>query len=384
MAELALYVHFPWCVRKCPYCDFNSHEFGGDLPEQEYITALITDLDRDMRQFDITPGQRLTSIFMGGGTPSLFSPEALAQLMSALHNRFHIDDTTEVTMEANPGTTDANNFKGYRKVGINRISLGVQSFGKNQLSALGRIHTADQASEAYGTARDAGFENINLDLMHGLPEQGLNQALHDLDTAIRLKPEHISWYQLTIEPNTVYYNQPPQLPDDDTLWQIFVEGGQRLEAAGYQRYEISAFSQANRQAAHNLNYWRFGDYLGIGAGAHGKLTTRNSEKLEITRTSKTRRPADYLREQKSKTQLVSEQERPLEFLMNTLRLIDGVSLESFTATTGLEETYLKSFISAATTKGLLEAKERLIKPTDLGTQYLNDLLLMADDHTSGF
>ncbi len=384
MAELSLYVHFPWCVRKCPYCDFNSHEFSGALPEKDYVTALINDLDRDMQQFEIVAGTPLTSIFMGGGTPSLFSPEALGQFMSALRIRFKMADTTEITMEANPGTTDANNFRGYRELGINRISLGVQSFGTTQLSALGRIHTADQASEAFFTAREAGFENINLDLMHGLPEQGVTRALNDLEQAIRLGPEHISWYQLTIEPNTVYYNQPPQLPDDDTLWQIFLEGGERLEAAGYHRYEISAFSQVNRRAAHNLNYWRFGDYLGIGAGAHGKITTGDSSNLKITRTSKTRRPADYLREQKSKSQLVGEHDRPLEFLMNALRLINGVSIDQFTTTTGLGEERLSTFITAASAKGLLKKEGQILKPTDLGTQYLNDLLLLADDHTSGF
>lgn len=381
---LALYIHFPWCVRKCPYCDFNSHEFGVEIPEQAYISALIQDLERDIEHFNIEPGTNLTSIFMGGGTPSLFSGGAIQQLMDAVRDRFSMSDHAEITMEANPGTTDSENFRGYFAAGINRISLGIQSFGKHQLQTLGRIHTSNQASEAYWRAREAGFENINLDLMHGLPAQDLALALKDLEIAVALNPEHISWYQLTIEPNTVFYNRPPQLPDDDTLWQIFTEGTSRLEDAGYTRYEVSAFCKPQAQSAHNLNYWQFGDYLGIGAGAHGKMSSLQGASMMMTRTSKTRGPADYLRQQKTRYQSVTEAERPIEFLMNSLRLIEGVSLSTFRETTGLPVDLLDSFLLQGQNKGLLETQPGRIKPTALGIQYLNDLLLLAADHTEGF
>ncbi|MFT4798594.1 MAG: putative oxygen-independent coproporphyrinogen III oxidase, partial [Candidatus Azotimanducaceae bacterium] len=265
---LSLYIHFPWCVRKCPYCDFNSHEANGDIPETAYIEALLNDLDKELAHDFELSRRPIESIFMGGGTPSLISPSAIRHLMGMLNERLNLAPDIEVTLEANPGTTDYEKFAGYKAAGIDRLSIGVQSFSGRHLSILGRIHTANEVTEAYQAARDVGFTNINLDLMHGLPDQKPENALDDLRIAIQLAPEHISWYQLTIEPNTVFYKRPPKLPDDDTLWEIYESGLALLEAAGYSRYEISAFAKPGKQARHNLNYWLFGDYLGIGAGAH--------------------------------------------------------------------------------------------------------------------
>lgn len=381
---LSLYVHFPWCVKKCPYCDFNSHEVSGELPEADYVTALLNDLDRDIERFKVVQRTKLTSIFFGGGTPSLISPEQIHRFLLAVAERFDLTDDTEITMEANPGTTDEANFIGYREAGVNRISLGVQSFGERQLTHLGRIHTADQASLAFISAQEAGFTNINLDLMHGLPEQTVAGALFDLDRAIALGPEHISWYQLTIEPNTVFFSKPPQLPEDETLWKIFAEGTARLTDSGYSRYEVSAFSKPGKQARHNLNYWQFGNYLGIGAGAHGKFSTYDKS-LNLVRTSKTRLPNDYLKSQKSKEEIVPVQELTLEFLMNALRLVNGFTLNTYESRTGLPNTSLERFIGVASHKGLIERTKDRIKPTELGLQYLNDLLLIAADQSgNGF
>jgi oxygen-independent coproporphyrinogen-3 oxidase len=380
---LSLYVHFPWCVKKCPYCDFNSHEQVGELPESDYVSALLADLDQDMQDFQLGNGTPLGSIFFGGGTPSLFSPGVIHELLDGIAKRCHINADTEITMEANPGTIDAKHFSGYHRAGVNRISLGVQSFGDEQLIQLGRIHSADQASRAFEVARNAGFNNINIDLMHGLPQQDLTLALTDLDKALLLEPEHLSWYQLTIEPNTAYYRRPPQLPEDDVLWQIYVQGSEKLKDAGFQRYEVSAFSRPGTASIHNQNYWQFGDYLGIGAGAHGKLTRQINSQLIISRTNKTRLPKDYLHTQKRNTQEVPPMELPLEFLMNGLRLVAGFEVTAFTERTGLSTDTLHSFIKAATSKALLEVTTDTIKPSSLGLQYLNDLLLLAADHTSG-
>jgi oxygen-independent coproporphyrinogen-3 oxidase len=380
---LSLYVHFPWCVKKCPYCDFNSHELAGDLPEAEYVSALLADLDQDMQDFQLAKDVSLGSIFIGGGTPSLFSPGAIHDLLDGIAKRCQIHANTEITMEANPGTIDATNFSGYHRAGVNRISLGVQSFGNDQLIQLGRIHNADQASRAFEVARNAGFQNINIDLMHGLPRQDVSLALTDLEKALALEPEHLSWYQLTIEPNTAYYRRPPQLPDDDVLWQIYEQGSEALNAAGFQRYEVSAFSRPGKASVHNQNYWQFGDYLGIGAGAHGKLTQQAASQFKVSRTNKTRLPKDYLNGQKRNTQEVAVTELPLEFLMNTLRLVAGFELPMFTERTGLPADTLQNFIAVATSKKLLETNGETIKPTALGLQYLNNLLLLAADHTSG-
>lgn len=370
---LALYIHFPWCVRKCPYCDFNSHEPNGDIPEQAYMEALLNDLDRELAADVDLGGRPIESIFMGGGTPSLISSDAISRLMVALGERLNLTPDIEVTLEANPGTTDYEKFSGYKAAGINRLSIGVQSFSGRHLSILGRIHTANEVTEAYQEARDAGFANINLDLMHGLPDQNPENALDDLKIAIQLAPEHISWYQLTIEPNTVFYKRPPQLPDDDTLWEIYVNGLALLETAGYCRYEVSAFARPGKQARHNLNYWLFGDYLGIGAGAHGKISTSDT----VFRTTKTRLPADYIATQKGTRKAIDEDDMLLEFLMNTLRLSDGFSRQVFRNRTYLPDAKLNKFLQQAIKQNMLEETGDQIRPTDHGLQYLNELLMLA-------
>jgi oxygen-independent coproporphyrinogen-3 oxidase len=372
---LSLYLHFPWCVRKCPYCDFNSHESQGELPERAYIDAIAADLNRDLEAHSASQLDRpINSIFMGGGTPSLFSANAMTELLNILQDKLSISSATEITLEANPGTTDFEKFAGYRTAGINRLSIGVQSFSGQQLENLGRIHTANEVTEAFCAAREAGFENINLDLMHGLPGQNADTALYDLDAAINLGPEHISWYQLTIEPNTVFYKRPPVLPDDDTLWEIYQSGLDRLGAAGYERYEISAFARPDKQARHNLNYWEFGDYLGLGAGAHGKLTGADS----MVRTAKSRLPNDYLKAQKSAVVPIKSEDLILEFLMNALRLSKGFSKATFTQRTGLDSHVLDNFLGHASSKGFLQVSEADVRPSDRGLQYLNELLMLVD------
>jgi putative oxygen-independent coproporphyrinogen III oxidase len=371
---LSLYIHFPWCVRKCPYCDFNSHEAKGDLPEQLYIDSLLQDLEKDLSTHGTGIDRRsIDSVFMGGGTPSLFSSEAMASLMDALHVRLNLAADCEVTLEANPGTTDYEKFAGYQSAGINRLSIGVQSFSNQHLSILGRIHTANEVTEAYYAAREAGFTNINLDLMHGLPDQNPEGALQDLESAITLGPEHISWYQLTLEPNTVFYKRPPTLPDDDTLWEIYERGLECLSAAGYERYEVSAFAKPNRQAKHNLNYWQFGDYLGIGAGAHGKITLPEA----IIRTTKTRMPADYLAGQKSNHRTIDPNDMLLEYLMNTLRMNEGFSISAFSTRTKLPESALDDFLQAAVAREMVTVADGRVMPTYRGLQFLNELLMLA-------
>ncbi|MFZ2320426.1 MAG: radical SAM family heme chaperone HemW, partial [Pseudomonas sp.] len=288
LPPLALYIHIPWCVRKCPYCDFNSHAAGPTLPEQEYVDALLADLDADLGRVH---GRQLSSIFFGGGTPSLFSAAALGRLLAGVEQRIGFAADIEITLEANPGTFEQAKFQAYRQLGINRLSIGVQSFQADKLKALGRIHDGDEAIRAADMARAAGFDNFNLDLMHGLPDQSIEDALSDLRIAIAQQPTHLSWYQLTMEPNTVFWSQPPTLPEDDTLWDIQEAGQQLLAEHGYLQYEVSAYARAGRQAQHNLNYWSFGDFIGIGAGAHGKLSSPSGQ---IVRTWKTRLPKDYL------------------------------------------------------------------------------------------
>ncbi|MEY8262974.1 MAG: radical SAM family heme chaperone HemW, partial [Bermanella sp.] len=314
LPPLALYIHVPWCVRKCPYCDFNSHQAPASLPEQDYVQALLDDLRGDAHWVQ---GRKIESIFIGGGTPSMLSVQAYEDLFSGLKQQLDFAADIEITLEANPGTFEAEKFAGYRKLGINRLSIGIQSFQDPQLKKLGRIHSAQQATAAVQMAIDAGFDNFNLDLMHGLPGQDLALALSDLRQAIALKPSHISWYQLTIEPNTEYFKYPPKLPQDETLWDIQEAGQALLAEHGFQQYEISAYAQEQRQARHNINYWQFGDYLGIGAGAHGKITLPNDNK--IVRSNKTRLPKDYLNRAKIHSVNVSDIEmtdRHLEFFMN--------------------------------------------------------------------
>ncbi len=371
LPPLAAYVHIPWCVRKCPYCDFNSHAAGPQLPEDEYVAALLADLDED---FDQVQGRRLGSIFFGGGTPSLFSAQALGRILEGLEQRVGFADDIEITLEANPGTFEQAKFRDYRRLGINRLSIGVQSFQPAKLKALGRIHDGDEAIRAADMARAAGFDNFNLDLMHGLPGQSLDDALSDLRTAIAQQPTHLSWYQLTVEPNTEFWNRPPQLPEDDTLWDIQEAGQALLAEHGYAQYETSAYAQPGRQARHNLNYWTFGDFLGLGAGAHGKISRGDGR---ILRNWKTRLPKDYLdpakRFRAGKKQLQAE-ELPFEFLMNVLRLTDGVPALLFTQRTGLPLERLAEARREAEARGLLVADPQRLVATPKGQLFLNDLL----------
>lgn len=371
LPPLALYIHIPWCVRKCPYCDFNSHTASPVLPEQEYVDALLADLDQDLHA---VYGRELTSIFFGGGTPSLFSAEALGRLLQGVEQRIPFADDIEITLEANPGTFEQEKFVAYRKLGINRLSIGIQSFQQEKLEALGRIHNGDEAVRAAGMARQAGFDNFNLDLMHGLPDQSLDDALSDLRQAIALKPTHISWYQLTLEPNTVFWNQPPVLPEDDTLWDIQEAGQALLAEHGYAQYEVSAYAQAGRPARHNLNYWSFGDFIGIGAGAHGKLSHPDGR---IVRTWKTRLPKDYLNPAKSfqaGEKSLSNDEMPFEFLMNALRLTAGVESRLYPERTGLSLETLAEGRREAEQSGLLQVEPSRLAATERGQLFLNDLL----------
>ncbi|KAB2523397.1 MULTISPECIES: radical SAM family heme chaperone HemW [Pseudomonas] len=371
LPPLALYIHIPWCVRKCPYCDFNSHTASPVLPEQEYVDALLADLDQDLHA---VYGRELTSIFFGGGTPSLFSAEALGRLLKGVEQRIPFAADIEITLEANPGTFEQEKFVAYRKLGINRLSIGIQSFQQEKLEALGRIHNGDEAVRAAGMARQAGFDNFNLDLMHGLPDQSLDDALSDLRQAIALKPTHISWYQLTLEPNTVFWNQPPVLPEDDTLWDIQEAGQALLAEHGYAQYEVSAYAQAGRPARHNLNYWSFGDFIGIGAGAHGKLSHPDGR---IVRTWKTRLPKDYLNPAKSfqaGEKSLSNDEMPFEFLMNALRLTAGVESRLYPERTGLSLETLAEGRRQAEQSGLLQVEPSRLAATERGQLFLNDLL----------
>lgn len=371
LPPLALYIHIPWCVKKCPYCDFNSHAAGPVLPEQDYVDALLADLDADLSQ---VYGRPLGSIFFGGGTPSLFSARALGRLLEGVEQRVAFAADIEITLEANPGTFEQAKFRDYRSLGINRLSIGVQSFQAAKLEALGRIHDGGEAIRAADMARAAGFDNFNLDLMHGLPEQSLDDALGDLRIAIAQAPTHLSWYQLTLEPNTVFWNQPPSLPEDDILWDIQEAGQALLAAHGYAQYEVSAYAQPGKAARHNLNYWTFGDFLGIGAGAHAKLSSPDGR---ISRSWKTRLPKDYLDPGKrfgAGERVLAADELPFEFLMNVLRLTDGVASELFTRRSGLPLSLLADARAQAVKRGLLHADPARLAATREGQLFLNDLL----------
>ncbi|MDX1368387.1 radical SAM family heme chaperone HemW [Pseudomonas sp.] len=371
LPPLALYIHIPWCVKKCPYCDFNSHAAGPTLPEQEYVDALLADLDQDLSQVH---GRPLRSIFFGGGTPSLFSAAALGRLLAGVERRIPFAGDIEITLEANPGTFEQAKFRDYRALGINRLSIGVQSFQAAKLQALGRIHDGDEAIRAADMARAAGFDNFNLDLMHGLPDQSIEDALSDLRIAIAQAPTHLSWYQLTVEPNTVFWNQPPVMPEDDILWDIQEAGQALLAEHGYAQYEVSAYAQPGKAARHNLNYWSFGDFLGIGAGAHAKLS---SPQGVIRRSWKTRLPKDYLDPGKGFSageRLLGPDELPFEFLMNVLRLTDGVASTLFTRRTGLPLTLLAAAREEAEQRGLLHSDPARLVASREGQLFLNDLL----------
>lgn len=372
LPPLSLYIHIPWCVRKCPYCDFNSHAVQNTLPEAEYINALLADITTEKDRIYQRPIQ---SIFIGGGTPSLFSAHSLEQLINSIAKQFSLADNIEITLEANPGTAEQQKFADYYQLGINRLSIGVQSFHSTQLQALGRIHSAQEAINAAAMAHKAGFTRLNLDLMHGLPQQTPQQALADLQQAIALQPDHLSWYQLTIEPNTAYWSHPPILPEDEALWAIQEQGQALLAEQGYQQYEISAYAKsASVQAKHNLNYWNFGDFIGIGAGAHGKLTHPDGT---IYRNWKTRVPKDYLAAngqfQAGQRQL-SKIELPIEFMMNALRLTEGVPANYFQERTYLPLTSIATICAKAQQAGLLASDEKRLVATPQGLLFLNNLL----------
>ncbi|MDP7593642.1 MAG: radical SAM family heme chaperone HemW [Litorilituus sp.] len=378
---LSLYIHIPWCVEKCPYCDFNSHALRADIPEENYVQALIADLDADISRFNLQHSP-LHSIFIGGGTPSLFSPETIKSLLTQVRARFaqkpSQQSDIEITLEANPGTIEADKFIGFAQAGITRLSIGVQSFESEKLIKLGRIHTVEQAQQAANLAtkaKSAGLKSFNLDLMHGLPSQNIDNALDDLKTAITLKPDHLSWYQLTIEPNTIFYSKPPKLPADDTLWDIQQQGFKLLADAGYQQYEVSAYSQFGKQCQHNLNYWQFGDYLGIGCGAHGKITDVATG--IIHRTVKVKHPKGYLDSNRAPLDhltTVTREELPFEYMMNQLRLFSHFSLTDFQQRTGLEGNTILAILTQAQHKGLMASTKNNWQVTPLGHRYLNDLL----------
>lgn len=369
---LALYIHIPWCVQKCPYCDFNSHGVKQNIPEAEYISHLLDDLLIDAKR---VIGRKVNSIFIGGGTPSLFSAKGIARLVQGVKEIVELADDAEITLEANPGTVESERFKEFQHAGINRISIGVQSFQANKLQSLGRIHDAKQAINAAGYAHNANLNSFNLDLMHGLPDQSVSEALEDLRQAIEQQPPHLSWYQLTIEPNTQFHSKPPELPDDDVLWDIQQQGQQLIQQAGYVQYEISGYSQPEHQCQHNLNYWRFGDYLGIGCGAHGKITDAVGN---IYRTEKVKHPRGYMDISKDylfKDQQIAEDELPFEFFMNRFRLNEICQKSEYQKLTGFcLPSSIELKLNQATEKGLIFQTDLYWQVTPLGRRYLNTLL----------
>ena len=371
LPPLSLYVHIPWCVRKCPYCDFNSHEAKVGIPEAEYINTLIADLDAALPNIW---GRRVHTIFFGGGTPSLFSADSLDRLLSEIRARVQLFPDAEITLEANPGTFEAEKFLAFRKLGINRLSVGIQSFDPKNLHALGRIHDDAEAMRAVAIAKD-NFDNFNLDLMYALPAQDLAGTLADIDQAIALDAPHVSAYHLTLEPNTLFYKRPPPLPDHDASAAMQEAIEQRLAEAGYEHYETSAFAKSGRQCQHNLNYWRFGDYLGIGAGAHSKLSFRD----RIIRQMRYKHPATYMKKVNEQNavheeHVVSQRDLPFEFMMNALRLIDGVPPALFQERTGAPITVVASALAQAEGKGLIARNHQRLAPTITGQRFLNDLL----------
>jgi len=389
LPPLSLYIHIPWCVKKCPYCDFNSHEFnplqfkesGDSLPEKLYVEALLADLDHQLAS---VWGRSIQSIFIGGGTPSLFSAEAMNHLLSGLRARLNFPPTIEITLEANPGTVEQARFDEYFSIGINRLSIGVQSFNNKHLKQLGRIHSAKEAIKAVEIAHKAGYEKINIDLMYGLPGQSAGEALGDLQCAFALNPDHISHYQLTIEPNTLFHHQPPLLPDDEQLANIEQTCREQLVTHDYLRYEISAFARAGQECTHNLNYWQFGDYIGIGAGAHGKIT--RSDKQNIYRSWMVKNPREYLNAREQTQRLAGNKqltasETGFEFLLNAFRLVNGFDTELFQLHCGLPISVLEKNLQCAEQKDLINWGLKEIKPTKLGLQYLNNLteLFLPDE-----
>ncbi|MGO2507982.1 MAG: radical SAM family heme chaperone HemW [Vibrio hibernica] len=410
LPPLSLYVHIPWCVQKCPYCDFNSHAQKGEIPENQYIDALLDDLKLDIEHYQLSQSSKtsqrskvsqsseasqqskvsqeprlLHSIFIGGGTPSLISPQGIGRLLKGIESQIAFESGIEITMEANPGTIEAERFAEFQRQGVNRISIGVQSFEDEKLQALGRIHGKQEAINAAHLAHKIGLNSFNLDLMHGLPNQTQAQALSDLDKAIELDPYHLSWYQLTIEPNTLFYSKPPTLPDDDDLWDIFEQGHQRLTDAGYVQYEISGYSKPGYQCRHNLNYWHFGDYLGIGCGAHGKISFADGR---IIRTTKIKHPKGYLsayqnlvKPYRDSESLVEISDRPFEYFMNRFRLIENCPKNEFVERTGLPLSTIESEIDWAIQQGYINDGQDHWQITKKGKLFFNDLIagFMSDD-----
>jgi oxygen-independent coproporphyrinogen-3 oxidase len=374
LPPLSLYIHVPWCIRKCPYCDFNSHQAPEDIQEQQYVDALVRDLEQEIPSIW---GRTINSIFIGGGTPSLFSAEAYDRLFSSIRSLVNLRADAEITLEANPGTFEQQRFADYRALGINRLSIGIQSFNDQALSALGRVHDSAQAIKAVETAHQVGFDNFNLDLMFGLPNQTEQTALQDIETAIQLNPTHISYYQLTLEPNTYFHQQPPKLPDEDHIidWQLASKT--KLAEAGFEQYEVSAFAQQNRQCEHNLNYWRFGDYIGIGAGAHGKIS--DAAARTITRRSKHKQPQKYIEAAGSADviqvdEMIQPEDIGFEFMLNALRLNDGFNTALFSQHTGLPISHIQSTLELAQQQDLIKFDHFHIQVTEKGKQYLNTLI----------
>jgi len=373
LPPLALYVHVPWCVRKCPYCDFNSHEARGDVPEDAYVDALLADLESAL---PLVWGRKVTTVFMGGGTPSLFSAAAIDRLLAGVRARLPLLPDAEVTLEANPGTFERQKFAGFFAAGVNRLSLGVQSFDPGMLRSLGRVHDADEARRAAEAALMI-FGNVNLDLMYALPRQTVAQARADLAAALAFSPPHLSFYHLTLEPNTLFHRHPPPLPDEDTAADIEDAVHETLEGAGYRHYETSAYAKPGRTCAHNVNYWRFGDYLGIGAGAHSKLSFPD----RIVRQLRYKQPKQYMEQVAAgrplqEEILVSRADVGFEFMLNALRLADGVPAALFAERTGYPLSLVARGLDVATRKGLLEADPAVVKPTALGRRFLNDLMAL--------
>lgn len=369
---LALYIHLPWCVQKCPYCDFNSHAVKDNLPEELYTAALLQELAHHAETLRHRP---LVSIFFGGGTPSLFSGKAIAAILDGVAKHLQLPSTAEITLEANPGTVDQVHFTDYRRAGVNRLSLGIQSLQDDKLKTLGRIHDRVHALKAVDIARHAGFDNFNLDIMFGLPGQSRSDAMHDLTAALACEPMHFSWYQLTIEPNTLFHHQRPTLPADESIWEMQLEGQALLQQKAYAQYEVSAYAQNGKQCVHNRNYWEFGDYLGIGAGAHSKITDLTTG--QVQRFAQVRHPKDYLDITKRclpGINIISEKELVFEFMLNALRLTAGVPATLFTERTGIPLSQISPLLVHAETKGLLLSSNQLIQATELGRKFLNDLV----------
>jgi len=371
---LALYLHMPWCVRKCPYCDFNSHQLKSQHPDSAYIDALIEDFEREL---PLIEGRRIESVFFGGGTPSLFAPPEIARLLRALRQRIEFAPDVEVSLEANPGTIERGRFAGYGEAGINRVSLGAQSFSPRALERLGRIHTPDDTLRAVDELRAAELDNFNLDLMYALPDQTLEEAVADVAAALALRPRHISHYQLTLEPGTVFHARPPPLPDEELAWRMLTESQRLMESNGFGQYEVSAYALPGGRCRHNLNYWLFGDYLGLGAGAHGKLSIELPSR--ILRTAKPKQPREYQQRLRAQIDAIGERscidrcDLPFEFMLNALRLNAGFLVSDFESRTGLSAETIAPALDRAGKRGLIEKQAEVWRPTDLGRRFLNDL-----------